>query len=105
LSFKNIKVNADLLKGINDTYADFEKFGSFIKNNEIDFRFIELMQTGDNLDYFKKNHVSSKIFKDYLEKNNWIHQTFCKDACPRVGSDINNKFLVIRWRPDLVRLG
>ena len=26
------------------------------------------MQTGDNLDYFKKNHVSSKIFKDYLKK-------------------------------------
>ena len=33
------------------------------------------MQTGDNLDYFKKNHVSSKIFKDYLEKNNWVPQT------------------------------
>ena len=25
------------------------------------------MQTGDNLEYFKKNHVSSKIFKDYLK--------------------------------------
>jgi cyclic pyranopterin phosphate synthase len=82
LNFKNIKVNAVLLKGINDTHADFEKFGNFIKNNEIDFRFIELMQTGDNLDYFKKNHVSSKIFRDYLEKNDWIHQTFGKDAGP-----------------------
>ena len=40
------------------------------------------MQTGDNLDYFKQNHVSSKIFKDYLEKNNWIHQTYGKDAGP-----------------------
>ena len=40
------------------------------------------MQTGDNLDYFKKNHVSSKIFKDYLEKNKWISQTFGKDAGP-----------------------
>ena len=75
LDFKNIKVNAVLLKGINDTYEEFEKFGNFIKKNKIDFRFIELMQTGDNLDYFKKNHVSSKIFKDYLEKNNWIPQT------------------------------
>ena len=52
LNFKNIKVNAVLLKGINDTYEDFEKFGDFIKGyNKIDFRFIELMQTGDNLDY------------------------------------------------------
>jgi cyclic pyranopterin phosphate synthase len=82
LNFKNIKVNAVLLKDINDTHEDFEKFGSFIKNNEIDFRFIELMQTGDNLDYFKKNHVSSKIFRDYLENNNWVYQTFGKDAGP-----------------------
>ena len=82
LDFKNIKVNAVLLKGINDTFEEFEKFGNFIKNNKIDFRFIELMQTGDNSEYFKKNHVSSKIFKDYLEKNNWISQTFGKDAGP-----------------------
>ena len=82
LNFKNIKVNAVLLKDINDSHEDFEKFGNFIKNNEIDFRFIELMQTGDNLDYFKKYHVSSKIFRDYLENNNWIYQTFGKDAGP-----------------------
>jgi cyclic pyranopterin phosphate synthase len=82
LNFKNIKVNAVLLKGINDTHKDFEKFGNFIKENKIDFRFIELMQTGDNLDYFNKNHVPSKIFKDYIEKNNWIYQTHGKDAGP-----------------------
>ena len=40
------------------------------------------MQTGDNLDYFKKYHVSSKIFKEYLNKNNWIFQTLGKDAGP-----------------------
>ena len=40
------------------------------------------MQTGDNLDYFKKNHISSKIFKDYLLKNNWTQQTYGKDAGP-----------------------
>ena len=82
LNFKSIKVNAVLLKGINDTYEDFKIFGNFIRENKIDFRFIELMQTGDNLDYFKKNHVSSNIFKDYLEKNNWIHQTHGKNAGP-----------------------
>ncbi len=82
LNFKNIKINAVLLKGINDSYKDFENFGNFIRVNKIDFRFIELMQTGDNLEYFKKNHVSSKFFKDYLEKNNWIYQTHGKDAGP-----------------------
>ena len=39
-----------------------------LKITKIDFRFIELMQTGDNLDYFKENHVSSKIFRDYLRE-------------------------------------
>ena len=98
LNFKNIKVNAVLLKGINDTFEDFKLFESFIKENDIDFRFIELMQTGDNLDYFKKNHVSSKIFKDYLEKNHWIHQTYGKDAGPALNfihSKYKGKFGII----------
>ena len=43
LNFKNIKINAVLLKNVNDTYEDFEIFGNFIKDNKIDFRFIELM--------------------------------------------------------------
>ena len=82
LNFKSIKVNAVLLKGVNDTEKDFEIFSNFIKNTKIDFRFIELMQTGDNKNYFKKNHVSAKIFKDYLKKNNWLYQTYGKDAGP-----------------------
>jgi len=53
LNFKNIKINAVLLKGINDNEKDFNEWSNFIKNNEIDFRYIELMQTGDGLDYFK----------------------------------------------------
>ena len=82
LNFKSIKVNAVLLKGINDTEKDFEAFANFIKENKIDFRFIELMETGESNDFFKKNHVPAKIFKDYLEKNNWIYQTHGKDAGP-----------------------
>jgi GTP 3',8-cyclase len=98
LNFKNIKVNAVLLKGINDRQEDFKKFENFIKNNKIDFRFIELMQTGDNLDYFKKNHVPSKIFRDYLEKNNWVQQTYGKDAGPALNfihPDFKGKFGLI----------
>ena len=76
LNFKNIKINAVLLKGINDSEQDFDSWAQFIKNNEIDFRYIELMQTGDNLDYFNKYHVPSKKFMDYLNNNNWIIQTF-----------------------------
>ena len=98
LNLKNIKINAVLLKGINDTEKDFETFSDFIKENKIDFRFIELMETGDNRDYFKKNHVPANAFKDYLKKNNWIYQTFGKDAGPALNymhPDFKGKFGLI----------
>ena len=98
LNFKSIKGNAVLLKGINDTEKDFDIFGNFIKDNKIDFRFIELMETGENNDFFKKNHVPAKIFKDYLEKNNWIYQTHGKDAGPALiymHPDFKGKFGLI----------
>ena len=68
LNFENIKINAVLLNGINASEKDFDLWGEFIKKNKVDLRYIELMQTGDNLDYFNKYHISSKIFKDYLDK-------------------------------------
>ena len=98
LSFDNIKINAVLLNGINASEKDFESWAEFIKNNKVDFRYIELMQTGDNLDYFKKYHVSSKIFKEYLNKNNWIYQTLGKDAGPSlnyINPEYKGKFGII----------
>jgi len=91
LSFKNIKINAVLLKGINDSEDDFNQWSNFIQENKIDFRYIELMQTGDNLDYFKKYHVPATKFTDYLNKNNWIIQTFGRDAGP-AKNYLNPKF-------------
>ena len=98
LNFENIKINAVLLNGINASEKDFESWGEFIKKNKVDFRYIELMQTGDNLDYFKKYHISSKIFKDYLNKNNWIYQTLGKDAGPSlnyINPEYKGKFGII----------
>ena len=91
LNFENIKINAVLLKNINASEKDFDAWGDFIKKNKVDLRYIELMQTGDNFDYFKKYHVSSKIFIDYLNQNNWIFQTFGKDAGPSLNY-INPKY-------------
>ena len=98
LNFNNIKINAVLLNGINASEKDFESWAEFIKKNKVDFRFIELMQTGDNLDYFNKYHVSSKIFKEYLNKNNWIYQTLGKDAGPSlnyINPEFKGKFGII----------
>ena len=69
--FKNIKVNAVLLKDINDNKKEFDSWANFINQNDINFRYIELMQTGDNLKYFKKYHQSAEVFKDYLKNQGW----------------------------------
>jgi len=98
LGFNNTKINAVLLNGINSSEKDFNSWSQFVKNNKIDFRYIELMQTGDNLDYFKKYHVSSSVFKNYLNKNKWIHQTLGKDAGPSlnyINPEFKGKFGVI----------
>ena len=98
LGFDNIKVNAVLLNNINSSEKDFDTWANFIKKNKVDFRYIELMQTGDNLDYFKKYHISSKTFKEYLDKNNWIYQTFGKDAGPSlnyINPEYKGKFGII----------
>ena len=98
LNFDKIKINAVLLSGINASEKDFNMWGEFIKKNKIDLRYIELMRTGDNLDYFNKYHISSKIFKDYLNKNKWIYQTFGKDAGPSlnyINPDFKGKFGII----------
>ena len=98
LNFKNIKINAVLMKGINDSERDFKEWSNFIKNNEIDFRYIELMQTGDNLDYFQKYHISANKFVDFLNNDKWIIQTFGKDAGPSknfIKAEYKGKFGVI----------
>ena len=98
LNFKNIKVNAVLLKGVNDGEQDFDSWQQFIESNNVDFRYIELMQTGDNLDYFKKYHVSANVFRDYLLKKEWIHQTAGFDSGPSknyIHKDFKGKFGII----------
>ena len=98
LNFDNIKVNAVLLNNINASEKDFDTWANFIKKNKVDFRYIELMRTGDNLDYFNKYHVTSKVFKEYLDKNNWIYQTFGKYAGPSlnyINPEYKGKFGII----------
>jgi len=98
LGFENIKVNAVLLNGINSSEKDFETWSKFIRDNKVDFRYIELMQTGDNLNYFKKYHVSANIFKNYLNKNKWIHQTLGRNAGPSlnyINPEFKGKFGII----------
>ena len=98
LNFDNIKINAVLLNGVNSSKKDFDSWAEYIKINKVNFRYIELMQTGDNLDYFNRYHISSKIFKNYLNENKWIYQTLGQDAGPSlnyINPDYKGKFGII----------
>src|SRR6056300_135739 len=96
--FNNIKVNAVLLKNINDTKEEFDRWEEFINNNKINFRYIELRQTGDNLNYFKKYHQSAKVFRDYIESKGWKNIDRARDDGPAlkyINESIKGKFGVI----------
>ena len=96
--FANIKVNAVLLKNFNDSEADFDSWEQFVNENAIDFRYIELMQTGDSLEYFRKYHVSASVFKNYLIKKNWNEVARVADAGPSINfvhSNYKGKFGII----------
>ena len=98
LNFDNIKINAVLLNGVNASKKDFDAWAEYIKINKVNFRYIELMQTGDNLDYFNRYHISSKIFKNYLNENKWIYQTLGQDAGPSlnyINPEFKGKFGII----------
>ena len=57
-------MNAVLLKDINDTKDEFDRWADFINQNKINFRYIELMQTGDNLKYLKNIIEVQKFLKN-----------------------------------------
>jgi cyclic pyranopterin phosphate synthase len=80
--FKNIKVNAVLLKGINDD--ELPDFLTWIKDQDLSIRFIELMQTGCNFDYFKKHHLSADVIRRYLLQKGWAEAPRDLGAGPAV---------------------
>ena len=91
IGFENIKINAVLLNGINSSIKDFNTWAKYIEKNKVDFRYIELMRTGDNLDYFNIINDIDELQLSFLNENKWIYQTFGKDAGPSINY-INPKF-------------
>jgi len=64
-----VKVNAVLLRETAE--AGFQAFADFVRERPIAVRFIELMRTGDNADYFADNHVGGGVLKAWLEARGW----------------------------------
>ncbi|MGY3883936.1 GTP 3',8-cyclase MoaA [Aeromonas aquatica] len=70
--FKSVKINAVLLKGLNDHQLD--AFLAWIKDKPIELRFIELMQTGEMDNLFRDHHTSGELIKEQLLGSGWVQQ-------------------------------
>ena len=77
---KSIKVNAVSMKGVND--QELDDFLVWVKDQPVTMRFIELMQTGDNTDFFNKHHVPGKQIRDQLLEKGWLRMVRSMDAGP-----------------------
>lgn len=66
LGFESVKVNAVLLKDCNE--SELFRFLAWIKDRPVSVRFIELMRTGKNGDFFHKRHLSGGLIQLELLK-------------------------------------
>ena len=73
-----VKINTVFLKDLND--IELPHFMEFVRQVPVSWRFIELMQTGDNRDYFRRHHVSTQVIDSYLRDRGW-------SEAPKQGTD------------------
>ena len=64
-----VKINSVLLK--DSAEDDFSSWTDFVRIRPITVRFIELMRTGDNAEFFARQHVKGTVLKDWLELHGW----------------------------------
>lgn len=69
MSFSQVKVNCVLLKGLND--HEFQYHMDFVKERDVSVRFIELMRTGDNREFFERHHIALETFEELLLRDGW----------------------------------
>jgi len=80
--FDAVKINTVLLKGLNDD--QLPAFFDFVRNRPLSVRFIELMRTGDNGEYFDRRHVGGALVRDKLEQAGWSPQQRGAAAGPAI---------------------
>lgn len=82
VGFEDVKINVVLLKGVNDD--ELGSYLDYVKDMPVSVRYIELMQTGDNLTYFKKFHQPADHIKDQLIEKGWVENIRSVGSGPAV---------------------
>lgn len=75
-----VKLNAVLLRGLNDD--QMPGWLDYIRQRPVSIRFIELMQTGTNLAYFKQHHYRAEQLEAELRSSGWVLHAGAIDSGP-----------------------
>ena len=75
-----VKLNAVLLRGLNDD--ELPAWRDYLRDRRTTLRFIELMQTGDNREYFQRHHLRSDALERSLLDDGWSLVPRLLDAGP-----------------------
>ncbi len=80
--FTGIKINTVLLREHLNTQV--QPLIDWVKTRPVTLRFIELMQTGENREFFNRQHVSADQIKAYLDHQGWIKKLQSLHAGPAI---------------------
>ena len=69
LGLPKLKVNVVLLRQLN--YPAFDDFLEFVRDRPLDLRFIELMQTLDNGEFFAREYLAGTVVEAELQQRGW----------------------------------
>ncbi len=65
----SIKLNSVLMRGINDDELD--RCIAFVAEHDLTLRFIEVMRTNDNVEFFERHHLAGTAITARLEQLGW----------------------------------
>jgi len=80
--FESVKLNTVLLKGLND--YELDRFIDFVHDKPVSLRFIELMRTRDNQDYFETHHLPGTAVTEKLLERGWRIRPRVEGAGPAI---------------------
>lgn len=80
LGLQSIKLNAVLLRGLNDD--ELQTWMEFLRERPISVRFIELMRTGDNREFYERHHLRADVIIEQLLAAGWSERKRAADAGP-----------------------
>ena len=80
LGMSAVKLNAVLLRGVNDD--ELPRWMEFLRERPLSVRFIELMRTGDNAAYFDRHHLRATHVQEQLLAAGWHERPRAADAGP-----------------------